>query len=218
MKYVTEMDKSELINKLAIELKKVEQISKPSWAVFVKTGTHKERPPVQEDWWYMRTASVMVKILYRGPVGVSKLRTLYGGKKRRGHKPAEFRRASGNILRKILQQLETAGFVKQTKIGVHKGRILTPKGQSFINSVGKASIKPVSKKPVEIKKDSPIKPKETPIEKPKPKVIKPQEKTDGQLKTEEKEKKPKKEDKLEKSKTKPDKPVKVKKKQVKESK
>ncbi|MEK6939747.1 MAG: 40S ribosomal protein S19, partial [Nanoarchaeota archaeon] len=38
-------------------------------------------------------------------------------------------------IRKILQQLEKSGLVKQTEKGVHKGRILTPKGTSFLDKI-----------------------------------------------------------------------------------
>jgi small subunit ribosomal protein S19e len=64
-------------------------------------------------------------------VGISRLRTYYGGKKRRGYKPAHFRRASGNILRKILQQLEKSGLVEKAK----RGRKITSKGQKFLDKV-----------------------------------------------------------------------------------
>ena len=49
-------DAQELILKAAEELKKIPEIKAPSWAQFVKTGMHKERPPVNDDWWYMRFA------------------------------------------------------------------------------------------------------------------------------------------------------------------
>lgn len=145
MKYVSNVDKSELISKTAIELKKNKEITAPVWSNFVRTGNHKQKPPVDADWWYARTASIMVKLLNLGPIGVSKLRTKYGGKKRRGHKPAEFRKASGNILRTILQQLEKAGLAKQIEKGVHKGRILTPEGHALLNQVAKKLEKPAKK-------------------------------------------------------------------------
>ena len=110
----------ELIEKVKEDLKKINEIHPPSWAPFVKTGLHKERAPSQEDWWYIRAASVLRFISVRGPIGVSKLRKKYGGKKDRGVRPSRFRVASGNILRKVLQQLEKAGLAKQAEIGVHK--------------------------------------------------------------------------------------------------
>lgn len=150
MKWVLQTDKSDLIEKASEGLKKVKEITPPAWADYVKTGTQKERPPSERDWWYKRSASVLVTVMNRGPVGVSKLRTKYGGKKRRGHKPAEFRKGSGNILRKILQQLETAGLIRQQDKGVHKGRVLAPAGHSFLNTVAKA-MKPAVKKAVKKK-------------------------------------------------------------------
>ncbi|HKZ45210.1 MAG TPA: 40S ribosomal protein S19, partial [archaeon] len=63
--------------------------------------------------------------------GVSSLRSYYGGRKERGYKPAHFRRASGNIIRKILQQLEKAGFIEK----VAKGRKITSKGQKLMDRV-----------------------------------------------------------------------------------
>ena len=96
---------------------------------------HKERPPMSDEWWYMRTASVLRAVYRLGPVGVSKLRTKYGGRKNRGVKKEHFYKGSGNILRKSLQQLEKAGFVKFAEKGVHKGRIITPKGRAFLDKI-----------------------------------------------------------------------------------
>jgi small subunit ribosomal protein S19e len=50
------------------------------------------------------------------------LKRKYGGKKNRGHKPEKRFDGSGNIIRKILQQLEKAGLIEQKAIRVHKGR------------------------------------------------------------------------------------------------
>lgn len=126
----TDVNPQELAREVANALK--EKITAPKWATFVKTGAHKERPPLEKDWWYIRAASVLRTIYRSGPVGVSKLRSKYGGAKNRGVKPHQFTKASGSILRKILQQLETAGFVAKVKEGVHKGRVITPAGVSLL--------------------------------------------------------------------------------------
>src|SRR3989338_9088295 len=125
----------ELVLKAAEELKKMPEIKAPEWAAFAKTGMHKERPPVSGDWWHIRVASVLRTVYRLGPVGVSKLRTKYGGKKNRGVKQERFAKGSGSILRKSLQQLEKAGLIKFTEKGVHKGRIVTPKGKSFLDRI-----------------------------------------------------------------------------------
>jgi len=126
---------NDLIEKAAEELKKVDSIKAPEWARFVKTGVHKERSPDEEDWWHKRAAAVLRTVFVMGPIGVSKLRTKYGGKKRRGHKPAHFRKGSGSIIRKILQQLDKAGFTKFAEKGVHKGRIVTKEGKLFLKKI-----------------------------------------------------------------------------------
>ena len=145
-------DAQELIEKAAEELKKTPEIKPPEWAAFAKTGMHKQRPPANDGWWYLRAASVLRTVYRLGPVGVSKLRTKYGGKKNRGVKKEHFFKGSGNILRKILQQLEKAGFVKFTEKGIHKGRIITPKGKSFLDKIasqmqGQKPSKPLEKAP-----------------------------------------------------------------------
>jgi len=128
---------TELVRKTAEKLKGFKEIVPPQWAPIVKTGMHKERPPINADWWYDRTASVLRTIALKGPVGVSKLRTRYGGRKRRGHKPPKFVRGSGNILRKVLQQLEKAGLAEKKMKDLHKGRIITTKGIKLLNDAAK---------------------------------------------------------------------------------
>lgn len=130
----------------------------PEWVIFVKTGASRERPPSNDDWWYVRAASIMRTLYKIGPVGISKLRKKYGGKKNRGYKPERFYLAGGNIIRKILQQFEKAGLVKFVEKGVHKGRILTPKGISLINKVASEIYKKSNKgKKVKITKEKEVK-------------------------------------------------------------
>ncbi len=121
-----------LIRRLAQELKTRNEIQPPEWALYVKTGSHKERAPDDPDWWYTRSASILRKIYLRGPIGTQRLRIEYGGRKRRGTKPNRFQRGSGAIVRTILQQLERAGFVKRRG---NKGRELTDIGRSFMDKL-----------------------------------------------------------------------------------
>jgi small subunit ribosomal protein S19e len=160
----------QLVQKTAEELKNTEEIHPPEWAAYVKTGMHKQRPPLQRDWWYVRTAAVLRWVSIRGPVGVSKLRTKFGGKKNRGVKPDKFFKASGNILRKILQQLEAAGLVSKKDDTVHKGRVVTPKGISMLEKVS-ATLIPKEVKTVKPKKEqkAPVEEKKTPEKKEQPK-------------------------------------------------
>ncbi len=125
----------ELVERTAAALKQIATIKAPEWAPFVKTGAHTEKPPVRDDWWLVRTASILRKIALLGPVGVAKLRVKYGGRKNRGYGKERFKAGAGNHIRKILQQLEKAGFAKQEKKNIHKGRVITPQGLSFLDSI-----------------------------------------------------------------------------------
>ena len=130
-----DVDPAALIARTAEALRAEKAIVPPAWAVFCKTGRHKERPPVQHNWWHIRCAALLRSLYRLGPIGVSKLRTKYGGKRNRGVAPEHFYKGSGSIIRKGLQQLEAAGLVAQKAIGVHKGRVLTPKGKAFLDKL-----------------------------------------------------------------------------------
>jgi len=138
---VFDVKPQELAKEVAQELKT--KIQAPAWTAFVKTGMHKQRPPMNKDWFYIRAASILRTIYKDGPVGVSKLRSKYGGLKNRGVEPSKFTKSSGNIIRKALQQLEKAGLIMQKKEGVHKGRIVTPAGMSLLE---KTAMKVAAKK------------------------------------------------------------------------
>ena len=127
---IYQVSQQKLVLALAEELKSL--IEMPEWAQFVKTGPHRETLPKNPDWWYVRAASVLRTCYKNGPVGVSKLRTRYGGRKNRGFRPDKFERSSGKIIRTILQQLESNELLKQETIGVHKGRVATAKGTSLL--------------------------------------------------------------------------------------
>jgi len=131
------VNQQELVEELAKALKEVKAVEPPEWSKFVKTGTHKQRPPMREDWWYIRSASILRSVAKLGLVGVEKLRVKYGGKKRRGYKSERMLKGSGKIIRTILQQLEKAGFVKQEEKAGHKGRAVTKEGIKFINEITK---------------------------------------------------------------------------------
>ncbi len=135
MTHILLVNPNELITKTAGELKKQKIVSPTPWSKFVKTGHHNDRLPDNEDWWYVRSAAVLRTVARLGPVGTEKLRTKFGGRKNRGHKPERHFKASGAIIRNILQQLEKSGLVKQTQKDNHKGRVLTPQGVSFLDKI-----------------------------------------------------------------------------------
>jgi len=121
---------TDIIEKVAEKLKENEHINPPEWAAHVKTGVHKQLPPSDKDWWYTRSAAVLRRINTDGPIGVGRLRSVYGGKKDRGSNPYKKAKGSGSIARGILQQLEAAGFVRTLK----RGRMISPSGQSLLDN------------------------------------------------------------------------------------
>ena len=135
MTSIFDIPANEYIKAAAEELKK--DITMPEWARFVKTGAGKERPPQNADWYFCRAASILRKLNKLGPIGTNKLRREYGTKKNRGMKPEKFYKGAGKIIRNLLQQLESKGYIKKEEKGSHKGRILTPKGKSFLSLIAK---------------------------------------------------------------------------------
>ena len=127
---------AQTIDAMKASLKRNSKITQPEWSKFVKTGANAERPPSQEDWWYIRSAAILRKISIHGPVGVQRLKTAFGGKRRRGHKPPHRKDAGGKVIRTMLQQLEQAGYIKQVD-KPKKGRIITPKGQALVDRCAK---------------------------------------------------------------------------------
>ncbi|MEM1620005.1 MAG: 30S ribosomal protein S19e [Fervidicoccaceae archaeon] len=140
-----------LIARLAEYLKRnFEEIRPPHWASYVKTGTNRERPPLQEDWWYIRAASILRKLYKsREPVGLETFRVVYGGAKRYGSSPRHFAKASGSVLRKVLQQLEKAGLVARVP---GKGRTLTPKAQSLLDGLAHEILRELAESRPELRK------------------------------------------------------------------
>jgi small subunit ribosomal protein S19e len=131
-----EVPPDKLIAVLAEKLKAEGKIKPPEWAAYARTGVHTERAPTNPDWWFVRCASLLRRIYIDGPVGISRLRTCYGGRERRGVASARFAKGSGNIIRKALQQLQKAGYINITR----KGRSISPRGRSFLDNLAKEII------------------------------------------------------------------------------
>ena len=133
---VYSMPANEYNSKLADALKQIEEFKAPEWAAFVKTGVSRIKPPQEDDFWYKRVASILRQIYVRRVVGVNRLKTRYGGKQNRGMKPEKFRKASGKMIRLILQQAEAAGLLeKSSEAGQRAGRRLTDKGKELMEGI-----------------------------------------------------------------------------------
>jgi small subunit ribosomal protein S19e len=149
MTTVYDVPSKELINSIAKKLQNDDCIVIPEANTYSKTGINKENPPIQKNWWYTRCASILRKIYIYNIVGIERLRAEYGGKRNRGSKPFKAKSGSGSIIRRALQQLEKAGYVTKIK---GKGRVLTPKGKSFLDNTSNEVMKEVETYYPELKK------------------------------------------------------------------
>jgi len=124
-----------LVESVANSLKELEALQPPEWAPYVKTASHRERSPIQPDWWYLRSAALLRKIALKGPIGTQRLARLYSGPNDRGSKPNRSATGSRSIIRKSLQQLEQAELIETLMDNkVCKGRMITPKGQALLDN------------------------------------------------------------------------------------
>ncbi|MCX8202593.1 MAG: 30S ribosomal protein S19e [Candidatus Micrarchaeota archaeon] len=128
-----DVEPNKLIKGVAEKLKQDKVVMPPEWIYYVKSGAHRERVPQDEDFWYVRCASILRALYIDGPMGVSTLRERFGGKPGSKSGRMHATKAGGSIIRKALQQLEKANLISKDK----KGRFVTKKGISLLNSVAK---------------------------------------------------------------------------------
>ena len=123
-----------LIEEVAARLE--DRIDEPEWVGFAKSGSGKELPPEQEDFWYVRSASLLRKVAQNEPVGIERLATEYGSKKlgsnRYSVRPGLHSAGSRKIIRASLQALEEEGLVT-TAAG--EGRRVSDEGEAFLSEV-----------------------------------------------------------------------------------
>jgi small subunit ribosomal protein S19e len=134
---VYDVPAEDLIQVIAVELKKYNKITPPEWAGYVKTGSFKQHGPQNPDWWFVRCASVLRKVYVSGPIGTSHLRKAYGGLRRGRNRPEKSTKASGAVIRKALQQLESEGLITSSR----PGRIISAKGRSLLDKFSATLVK-----------------------------------------------------------------------------
>jgi small subunit ribosomal protein S19e len=122
-----------LIEAVAEQLE--DELDEPEWVGIAKTGVSRELPPEQENFWYLRCASLLRKVAIDGPVGVERLRVAYGdstqGSTRFRVRADQKARSSGKIIRTALQDLEEADYVAQNP----DGRIVSGPGRAMLDEV-----------------------------------------------------------------------------------
>ncbi len=128
-----DVDSNKLIENIAKKLEEGGFEKAPEFVRFAKSGSHAERPPAQKNFWYLRCASVLRQAYAKETIGVNRLRRHYGGRKARGVRPEIHRPAGGSVIRKAMQALEKAGYMKKEKVG----RSITGKGKKLLDQTAK---------------------------------------------------------------------------------
>lgn len=135
MATIYDVKSSDLIKLTSQRLK--ESMKKPAYVDFVKSGSNKERVPQDPDFYFVRSASILRQVYLNGPIGVSKLRTRYGSRKEHVVHRRHHQKSGGSVIRDAMQELEKLGYVKISTVNGKKGRVITPKGKSFMDKICK---------------------------------------------------------------------------------
>merc|ERR1719369_1374889 len=114
----------------------------PSQEVWQDEGSRVGRPcqdkqpqgaaPYDEDWFYVRCASMARHMYIRSPVGVSTIRKIYGIRSNNGSSPSHWARGNGGVARKALQALEALKLAEKDPNG---GRRLTSQGRRDLDRI-----------------------------------------------------------------------------------
>ncbi|CAK9303936.1 unnamed protein product [Gordionus sp. m RMFG-2023] len=137
-----DVDQQKFVIELSDHLKKSGKIKLPEFVDHVKLAKHNELAPINDDWFYIRAAS-MARHLYNRPAGVGSFTKIYGARKNNGVKPSHFSRGSACISRKILQSLEQMNLVELDK--VKGGRKLTSQGRKDLDRIANQIHKKIDK-------------------------------------------------------------------------
>merc|ERR1719263_1773744 len=99
-----------------------------------KFDVPKELAPYDEDWFFVRAASILRKVYLRKGTGVGALKKWYGGSSgtHRGTRKAHFSTASGAIIRKAMLELEKLEMMEHCSDG---GRVITSKGRAEMDRI-----------------------------------------------------------------------------------
>merc|ERR1712093_792830 len=112
---VKDVPADEFIKACADFLKRQPKFDVPKYHDIVKTSVIKEFAPYDEDWFYVRSASILRKVYLRKGTG-----------------KAHFGTASGAIIRKAMLELEKLEMMEHCSDG---GRVITSKGRAEMDRI-----------------------------------------------------------------------------------
>lgn len=124
------------VAKLAAHLKNERKLTPGAWTIFAKTAAAKVISPTDQDWYYIRAASMLRQAYNKGSLGTNACRNLYGCAKNGKSVPHHFSLASGKIHREILRGLVSAGYMKvEDRNDQCPRRVLSPQGKRALEQL-----------------------------------------------------------------------------------
>ena len=120
--------------------------------MYYKTACYKDLSPYDQDWLYIRAASIAYQLYMRGKVGVNTLRKHYSGKHRNGTRTEHSRLTAGKCIRYCLLELQKNQFVGKMELMTEAGekvfhyKALSKKGTTDMDRIASHIIKDKRKK------------------------------------------------------------------------
>ena len=93
MASVKDVDQQKFVTGFADFLKKSGKMPVPDWADLIKLARFNEQGPLDQDWYFVRAASVARHLYIRSPAGVGSFTKIYGARKSNGCAPSHFTRS-----------------------------------------------------------------------------------------------------------------------------
>ena len=143
---VLDVPANTFIKELASFFKEKNVIKPQKWSYLVKCSHANEVVPLDPDYMFYKAAAI-ARILYvtkSKSIGVGSLRSFFGKKMRRGVEPPKFMKAAGKIIREIVKQLKSNGYVENygTKgNNVTFGLVLTKQGRTELDKIASKVVK-----------------------------------------------------------------------------
>ena len=131
---VRDVGAADFIKALAAHFKRSETITPPDYTAFTKTACFKQASPLDNDWFFVRSAAVARKI-YLKPIGIGQLTRSFGGKARRGTRTNVFKKSCAGVIRQCVHQLKEADLIEPHRNGGWK---ITQNGQKALDTIAVA--------------------------------------------------------------------------------